>query len=207
MGKQYAYHLINNIHEHYQVSTDWEGKCYCGISIKWNDQKTFLTYPCPGISKRHYTGSNTVHQQENNMLLISVNELIMEQPRNSPRQRSQKKTRTNPDITANNRNTLVFCQSDLFDNTGRSGTNFSSTNKWNNWNRKWNLKINWIMCYTSRYYTAVQGQQYVTQITQWCIIFVGITSKDHSSIFLHGRSNRWYLLTKWSNYGHIDHYL
>ena len=91
VGKKYAENLINTVQENDQVSSDWEGKCYCGISIKWNDQKTFLTYPCPGISKRHYTGSNTVHQQENNMLLISVNELIMEQPRNSPRQRTHRK--------------------------------------------------------------------------------------------------------------------
>ena len=26
VGKQHAYHLINTIQDHYQVSTDWEGK-------------------------------------------------------------------------------------------------------------------------------------------------------------------------------------
>ena len=38
VGKQHAYHLINNIQEHYQVSIDWEGKRYSGIIIKFKYQ-------------------------------------------------------------------------------------------------------------------------------------------------------------------------
>ena len=39
IGKQHADHLIITIQDNYQVSTDREGKQYCGISIKWNYQK------------------------------------------------------------------------------------------------------------------------------------------------------------------------
>ena len=48
VGKQHADHLINTIHDHYQVSTDWEGKRYCGISIKWNYQKQVVNLSMPG---------------------------------------------------------------------------------------------------------------------------------------------------------------
>ena len=86
VGKQHAYYLINNIQEHYQVSIDWEGKRYSGIIIKFKYQNKQSIYPCPVISKRHCTGSYTVHQQENNIHHISGNDLIMEKLSNSPRQ-------------------------------------------------------------------------------------------------------------------------
>ena len=34
IGKNHAEHLIKAIQDRYQVSTDWEGQLYCGISIK-----------------------------------------------------------------------------------------------------------------------------------------------------------------------------
>ena len=40
IGKKHTDHLLNAIQDNYQVSTDWEGQRYCGISIKWNYQKT-----------------------------------------------------------------------------------------------------------------------------------------------------------------------
>ena len=48
VGKQHADHLINIIQEHYQLSTDWEGKRYCGISIKCNYQKQVVDLSIPG---------------------------------------------------------------------------------------------------------------------------------------------------------------
>ena len=46
--KQHADYLINTIQDHYQVSTDWKGKRYCGISIKWNYQKQVVILSMPG---------------------------------------------------------------------------------------------------------------------------------------------------------------
>ena len=48
IGKQNADHLLNAIQEHYQVSTYWEGQRYCGISIKWNNQKQVVDLSMPG---------------------------------------------------------------------------------------------------------------------------------------------------------------
>ena len=39
IGKNYVEHLLNAIQEKYQVSIDWDGKRYCGTSIKWNYHK------------------------------------------------------------------------------------------------------------------------------------------------------------------------
>ena len=51
----------------------------------------WLTYPCLDTSNCNCTGSNTVHHQEKNMHRIFRNGQIMEQPRNSPRQRTHHK--------------------------------------------------------------------------------------------------------------------
>ena len=48
VGKKHAEHLINAIQENYQVSTDWEGNRYYGISIKWNDQKQVVDLSMAG---------------------------------------------------------------------------------------------------------------------------------------------------------------
>ena len=38
VGKKHAEQLTHTTQEHYQVSMDWDGKHYCGISIKCNYQ-------------------------------------------------------------------------------------------------------------------------------------------------------------------------
>ena len=48
IGKQHADHLINDIQEHYQVSTNQEGQQYCVISIKWNYKKQVVDLSIPG---------------------------------------------------------------------------------------------------------------------------------------------------------------
>jgi hypothetical protein len=34
--KHHVTYLIDTIEEHYKFSTDWEGRLYCGIHIKWD---------------------------------------------------------------------------------------------------------------------------------------------------------------------------
>jgi hypothetical protein len=36
VGKQHADHLMNALQENYEVSEDWEGKLYCGITLNWD---------------------------------------------------------------------------------------------------------------------------------------------------------------------------
>ena len=37
VGKEHAYHLINCIKENNEITEDWEGKCYLGLTFDWND--------------------------------------------------------------------------------------------------------------------------------------------------------------------------
>ena len=36
VGKEHADHLVNALKNKYQISNDWQGALYCGISLNWN---------------------------------------------------------------------------------------------------------------------------------------------------------------------------
>ena len=42
VGKQYADHLLNALQETHEVSTDWHGSLYCGITLEWNYAEHYL---------------------------------------------------------------------------------------------------------------------------------------------------------------------
>jgi hypothetical protein len=48
VGKQHADHLIQAIGQHYKYSTNWKGKLYCGITIKWNYAQCMVDLSMPG---------------------------------------------------------------------------------------------------------------------------------------------------------------
>ena len=37
--KKYVDHLISDLQAKYEVTQDWTGEIYCGIKLKWNDNK------------------------------------------------------------------------------------------------------------------------------------------------------------------------
>ena len=45
VGRQHIEHLLRAIKKHYKVSEDWEGKLYCGITLKWNYGEKFSEVP------------------------------------------------------------------------------------------------------------------------------------------------------------------
>ena len=47
VGKENAEHLLNTIRKYYKCSCDWDGKRYCGLTIKWDyaGQKVHLSMP------------------------------------------------------------------------------------------------------------------------------------------------------------------
>ena len=51
VDKKHVKHLINTTQENYQVSTEWEGKRYCGIIIKWNHQKHVFDLSMPSYTQ------------------------------------------------------------------------------------------------------------------------------------------------------------
>jgi endonuclease I len=56
VGKENAVHLINALKEHYEVTEDWAGKLYCGISLEWDYKNGTVDLPMPGYIE------NTLHK-------------------------------------------------------------------------------------------------------------------------------------------------
>jgi hypothetical protein len=48
VDKVNADHLYSALIEHYEASTDWEGKLYCGVTLKWDYQKRTVELSMPG---------------------------------------------------------------------------------------------------------------------------------------------------------------
>ena len=40
-------HLINALKKRYDISTDWEGKNYCGLSFNWNYDAGYVDISMP----------------------------------------------------------------------------------------------------------------------------------------------------------------
>jgi len=52
VGSDNAQHLIKALRQHYEVEEDWDGKLYCGITLKWDYEKRHVDISMPGyISK------------------------------------------------------------------------------------------------------------------------------------------------------------
>jgi hypothetical protein len=48
VGREHANHLLRCLERHYQVSTDWEGKRYCGITLTWDYKHGHVDLSMPG---------------------------------------------------------------------------------------------------------------------------------------------------------------
>jgi hypothetical protein len=51
VGREHADHLLQCLSKHYKVSTDWEGKRYCGITLDWNYPHEWVELSMPGYVK------------------------------------------------------------------------------------------------------------------------------------------------------------
>jgi hypothetical protein len=47
-GKENTDHLLNALKENYEVTEDWAGKLYCGISLDWDYKNKTLDLSMPG---------------------------------------------------------------------------------------------------------------------------------------------------------------
>ena len=47
VGKEHAYHLIKCIKENYDVTEDWEGECYLGLTFDWNYDTRSVHFSMP----------------------------------------------------------------------------------------------------------------------------------------------------------------
>jgi hypothetical protein len=48
VGREHINHLIDDIEEHYEFSKDWEGRLYCGITLKWDYDERTCDLSMPG---------------------------------------------------------------------------------------------------------------------------------------------------------------
>ena len=48
VGKEHARHLISVLKEHYEISEDWEGKKYVGLTFDWDYEKKRVHVSMPG---------------------------------------------------------------------------------------------------------------------------------------------------------------
>jgi hypothetical protein len=51
-GIQHAKHLKAELEKHYEVSVDWEGKLFCGITLDWNYKMGHVDLSVPGYVER-----------------------------------------------------------------------------------------------------------------------------------------------------------
>jgi hypothetical protein len=47
VGKEHADHLADALRQHYQISVDWKGELYCGMTLKWNYEKRTVDISMP----------------------------------------------------------------------------------------------------------------------------------------------------------------
>jgi hypothetical protein len=50
VGKQHVYHLRDALLRSYELTTDWEGKIYSGMSLKWNYKNRTFDISMPGYA-------------------------------------------------------------------------------------------------------------------------------------------------------------
>ena len=51
VGKEHADHLIQALNSKYKITTDWEGRLYCGIQLEWNYEAKWVDLSMPNYVK------------------------------------------------------------------------------------------------------------------------------------------------------------
>ena len=77
VGEANAKHLVNALVEHYEISQDWDGKRYCGLTLEWEHEAKKVHISMPGYVQdalqrfKHYPPrgdrTNPIHTLHLNM--------------------------------------------------------------------------------------------------------------------------------------------
>jgi hypothetical protein len=51
VGREHAEHLMTCIKKNYNISSDWNGTSYCGLTLDWNYQDRTVDLSIPGYIK------------------------------------------------------------------------------------------------------------------------------------------------------------
>jgi hypothetical protein len=68
VGKEHANHLVNAIKEHYDVTEDWEGKRYLGLTFDWDYTKRKVHLSMPDYIPDALVRFNREHPQQSQNL-------------------------------------------------------------------------------------------------------------------------------------------
>jgi endonuclease I len=66
-GREHAEHLIECIKKNYNISSDWKGSAYCGLTLEWDYKKRTVDLSMPGYIKealhkyQHAAQTNELH--------------------------------------------------------------------------------------------------------------------------------------------------
>eukprot|EP00804_Cyclotella_cryptica_P021022 CCRYP_019788-RA/>CCRYP_019788-RA protein AED:0.27 eAED:0.27 QI:0/0/0/1/1/1/2/0/512 len=52
VGKEHAEHLINTLKGHYDISTDWDGRRYIGLTLQWDYRNRTVRLSMPGYCEK-----------------------------------------------------------------------------------------------------------------------------------------------------------
>ena len=59
-GEENAKHLLIALKQHYEISEDWDGSLYCGISLKWNHQQHYIDTSMTSYYEKHLKKYNHI---------------------------------------------------------------------------------------------------------------------------------------------------
>jgi endonuclease I len=51
VGREHAEHLMACIKKNYEISSDWKGSAYCGLTLKWDYNNRTVDLSMPGYIK------------------------------------------------------------------------------------------------------------------------------------------------------------
>ena len=52
VGEEHALHLKKMLEENYTVTTEWDGRCYIGITLDWDYKRRQVHLSMPGYTKK-----------------------------------------------------------------------------------------------------------------------------------------------------------
>ena len=52
VGQEHANHLCNALKQKYEISEDWKGKLYCGMSLDWHYNRGYVDTSMPTYCKK-----------------------------------------------------------------------------------------------------------------------------------------------------------
>ena len=52
VGEEHVHHLMGVLREHYNITDDWQGKKYIGITLDWDYQKRQVHLTMPGYVQK-----------------------------------------------------------------------------------------------------------------------------------------------------------